>query len=318
MIARALLGVVCVAALAGGVLSAAGEASTAGPHHARPIPPGPQSFPPAMSRVVHTRVYHTRFSTVRNSNAHRIGRSLASLRPTWVTGLLRYARNQFPTHAEARAWRRIRAIVHRQSPTAQFDVVLNADQYRTPAAVTRTMRRLNAKLGNEGWFFDFFSTAAKKHPKMVRAAIAWAHTNGQWIGGNVFGILRQRAFPVNADFLSVQDDGFQIKLRAVRRLTHKTEVLYHLNNDPDDKASGGCRFMKSMNTRRRRKLIRQRAAAQHKFGFRVSYPVLYPECIRPSPHGPGDFLASYNAFRDPPVAREIRKLLDRHDFDPAT
>ncbi len=145
------------------------------------------------------------------------------------------------------------------------------------------MRRLNAKLGNEGWFFDFFSTAAKKHPKMVRAAIAWAHTNGQWIGGNVFGILRQRAFPVNADFLSVQDDGFQIKLRAVRRLSHKTEVLYHLNNDPDDKASGGCRFIKSMNTRRRRKLIRQRAAAQHKFGFRVVLPGALSRVHPPEP-----------------------------------
>ena len=63
-----------------------------------------------------------------------------------------------------------------RSPSAQFDVVLNADQYRTPAAVTRTMRRLSAKLGNEGWFFDFFSSAARRHPKMVKAAIAWAHT----------------------------------------------------------------------------------------------------------------------------------------------
>ena len=148
-----------------------------------------------MSRVVSTRVYHTRLSVVRNSTAHRIGRSLATLRPTWVTGLLRYARNQYPTHDEVRVWKRIRAIVHRDSPAAQFDVVLNAEQYRTPAAVTRTMRRLNAKLGNEGWFFDFLSSASRRHPKMVKAAIAWAHTRGQWIGGNVFGLVRQTRLP---------------------------------------------------------------------------------------------------------------------------
>ena len=317
MIARGLLGALIVAALVGGVASASSApALRGGP--AKAIPPGPPSFAPAFSRVVSSRVYHTRFSVVRNSTSHRIGRSLASLDPTWVTGLLRYARNQYPTHDEIRVWKRIRKRVHRSSPTAQFDVVLNAEQYRTPAAVTRTMRRLSAKLGNEGWFFDFFSSAARRHPKMIKAAIAWAHTRGQWIGGNVFGLARATAFPVNADFLSVQDDGFHLNLPAVLKISKRVPVLYHLNNDPDDKSSGGCRFIKQYNTSRRRQLIRRRASSQIRYGFRMSYPALFPECLHPRPRGPGTFLASYNAFRDPPMAREIQALLDRYDFDPAT
>ena len=317
MLARGLLGALIATTLVAGAATASEPpVSRGGPANA--IPPGPPTFAPALSRIVSSRVYHTRLSVVRNSTAHRIGRSLASLHPTWVTGLLRYARNQYPTYDEIRAWKRIRRIVHRTSPGAQFDVVLNAEQYRTPAAVTRTMRRLSAKLGNEGWFFDFFSSAARKRPKVVKAAVAWAHTRGQWIGGNVFGLVRQKAFPVNADYLSVQDDGFHLNLRAVRRIARKVPVMYHLNNDPDDKFSGGCRFIKDLNTARRRTLIRRRAAAQVRFGFRVSYPALFPECLHPRPRGPGTFLASYNAFRDPPMAREIQGLLDRYDFDPAT
>jgi hypothetical protein len=316
MIARGLLGALIVAALVGGVASASAGPALRGP--AKAIPPGPPGFVPAFSRVVSSRVYHTRLSVVRNSTSHRIGRSLASLHPTWVTGLLRYARDQYPTHDEIRVWKRIRKRVHRSSPTAQFDVVLNAEQYRTPAAVTRTMRRLSAKLGNEGWFFDFLSSAARRHPKMIKAAIAWAHTRGQWIGGNVFGLARATAFPVNADFLSVQDDGFHLNLPAVLKISKRVPVLYHLNNDPDDKSSGGCRFIEKYNTSRRRQLIRRRASSQIRYGFRMSYPALFPECLHPRAGGPGTFLASYNAFRDPPMAREIQALLDRYDFDPAT
>ncbi len=314
--ARGLIGVACVAALAAGVASASASAPAVD-RPAAAIPPGPPGFPAALSRVVSSRVYHTRLHVVRNSTSNRIGRSLASLHPTWVTGLLRYARDQYPTHGEVRAWRQIRAIVRRSSPNVQFDVVLNAAQYRTPKAVTTTMRRLSAKLGNEGWFFDFLSSAARRHPKMVKAAIAWAHTRGQWIGGNVFGLARERAFPVNADFLSVQDDGFHLNLPAVQRISARAPVLYHLNNDPDDKASGGCRFIKDFNTSRRRQLIRRRASAQLRYGFRMSYPALFPECVHPRPRGPGTFLSSYNAFRDPPMAHEIRALLDRYDYDPS-
>jgi len=272
------------------------------------------AFAHTLSRVVSVRVHHTRISTVRNSNARRIGRSIATLHPTWVTGTLRYARNQYPTHAEARAWREIRRIVHRTNPGTQFDIVLNAMQYRTPAAVRMTMGRLRAKLGPEGWFFDFFSTAFHKHPRMIRAAIKSAHHHGEWIGGNVFGIAKRRPMPARADFLSVQDSIFHLNLPAVRRLAKHHHVLYHLQNDPARALSGGCRFIKKFGSSRRRALLRRRAAQQHRYGFRVSYPVLFPECFHGRPGQPGHFLYSYNAFRDPPVVKAIVELLDRYQL----
>ena len=260
---------------------------------------------PSQSRIISARVWHTRIATVPNTNSRRLGRALAGLRPTWVTGLLRYARNQYPHRDEIRAWRQIRRIVHTSSPSAQFDVVLNAMQYRTPAAIRMTMRRLRAKLGPEGWFFDFYSQAYRKHPRMIRAAINSAHAHGEWIGGNVFGIARNRPLPVHSDFFSVQDAGIHLNGKAVRRLASSRPVMYHLQSDPDRPRSGGCRWIRDFSDRRRRVMLRGRARQQLKHDFRVSYPVLFPQCLRRGPDGHRTFLRAYNAFRHPQVAREI-------------
>jgi hypothetical protein len=283
-----------------------------------PVLPPVASFAPAQSRVISVRVWHTRIATVPHTNARRIGRSLASMHPTWVTGLLRYARNQYPHRSEVHAWHQIRRIVRTSSPGAQFDVVLNADQYRTPRSIRLMMRRLRAKLNNDGWFLDFYSQAFRKHPRMIRAAINSAHGHGEWIGGNVFGISRHQPLPHQSDFFSVQDAGIHLNLPAVRKLAKRRPVIYHLQNDPDKPHSAGCRFIRQFSDNRRRGMLRGRAQQQQKYGFRVSYPVLYPECLRRGPQGHRTFLRSYNVFRHPKVARAIRRLLDTYDFDAST
>jgi hypothetical protein len=122
-----------------------------------------------------------------------------------------------------------------------------------------------------------------------------------------------------ADFLSVQDHVFRLNLPAVRRLARKVPVLYHLNSEPHRPRSGGCRFITGLNTKRRRAFIRRRARQQATHGFRMSYPVFFPQCIRPREGARGrTFLGAYNAFRDPPMPREIRALLNAYDFDPGT
>ena len=273
-----------------------------------------ESLTQRLSRIVSVRVYHTRIPTVRNSNSRRIARSLASLHPSWVSGLIRYARGQHPNHAEVRAWRKITQVVRAASPQAQFDVTLNARQYHTGDQLTRMMGRVRSELGNDGWFFDFYSPAYRRHPRMIRAAIASAHANGEWIGGNVFGLSnRPPVLPMQSDFLAVQDFQLKLDLLAVQELATQLPIVYHLNNDPDRPRGGGCRFIESFSTARRRALIRHRAAQQRRYGFRVSYPALFPECIRERPHDGGSFLYSYNAFRDPPMAKAIRRLLDRYD-----
>ena len=277
-------------------------------------PSYPGSVAERLSRIISVRVYHTRIPTVRNSNSRRIAASLASLHPSWVSGLIRYARGQHPNHAEVRAWRKITQVVRAASPEAQFDVTLNARHYHTGDQLTRMMGRVRSELHNDGWFFDFYSPAYRRHPRMIRAAIASAHANGEWIGGNVFGLSnRPPVLPMRSDFLAVQDFRLKLDLPAVQELSTQLPIVYHLNNDPDRPRGGGCRFIERFSNARRRALIRHRAAQQARYGFRVSYPALFPECIRERRHGSGSFLYSYNAFRDPPMAKAIRRLLDRYD-----
>src|SRR5215218_5203885 len=90
--------------------------------HPDPIVPGPATFPQKMQRIVAARVLHTRLEVVRNTNARRIGRSLGSLHPNWVSGMIRYARGQHPKRDEVHAWREITRIVQVGNPTAGFDV----------------------------------------------------------------------------------------------------------------------------------------------------------------------------------------------------
>lgn len=283
-------------------------------------PPGP---PPAvspgvsaeqLSRIVSARVHHTRISTVRNSNAGRIARALASLQPTWVTGLIRYARNQHPNRVEVRAWNRITAAVRATSPNAQFDVVLNARQYKNGRQLRAMMRRVRSRLHNDGWFFDFYSIIFRRRPRMIRTAIESAHRHGEWIGGNVFGFARRKhPMPLRSDYLAVQDFRLRLRLGAVRRLSAQAPIMYHLHNDPDRSRGGGCSFIERLNTHERRRLLRRRARQQATYGFHLSYPVLFPECKRLRGPGRTEVLYSYNAFRDPPMAATIRTLLDRYD-----
>jgi len=130
----------------------------------------------------------------------------------------------------------------------------------------------------------------------------------------VFGLSHKRPMPLQSDFLSVQDFHLQLNLPAVRRLARELPVVYHLHNDPAKPRGGGCRFIESYTTTRRRNLIRRRARQQARYGFRVSYPALFPECLHTRPGGgEGTFLYSYNAFRDPPMASTILRLLNRYD-----
>jgi hypothetical protein len=273
-----------------------------------------QSFPHQMSRIVSARVHHGRIATVRNANSVQIGNALASLRPTWVSGLIRYRKGQRPNRAEVRAWGIITGIVRAASPAAEFDVTLNVRQYRNGKQIRQMMQSVRSRLGNDGWFLDFLSRTFHKRPRMVRAAIADAHAHGEWIGGNLFGLEKHRPVPLTADFFAVQDFHLRLNLGEVLRLAQWRPVVYHVHNDPGKAPhGGGCRFIRDFSTARRRKLIRHRAAQQATFNFRVSYPVLFPECVRNVPNSRHWFIFSYNAFRDPPMARTIRRQLDRYD-----
>ena len=267
--------------------------------------------PPNGARVAIARMYQDGQFTAKHESPASIGAGLAALKPTYVPTLLRFRAGQKVRRREITAWNTVVAAVRAADPTAQFSVELNAFQYRNAAKLRRMMARVRAAIDPDGWLFDFYTPAARKKPKVMAAAVAYGHANGEFVGGNAFGIARHPSIPEDTDYIAVQDTDFHINLAAVRRLAQRTTVFFHLGNSPNLNYSDGCKFIEDYSTAKRIAYVRMRAAQQEANHFRFAYPVLFPECERDRGH-PEATIFTYNAFRDGAMVDTIGGLLDQY------
>jgi hypothetical protein len=171
---------------------------------------------------------------------------------------------------------------------------------------------VRARVDNDGWMFDFYTPAYRKYPKVVEAAIANAHANDEWIGGNAFGLSAGPKVPPGSDFIAVQDFNFKIDLKAVRSLAQQVPVAYHLGNTPQLANSDGCQWINNLSTAKRIAFLKRRGSQQAAYNFSLSYPVLFPECQR-NRSGPNPELFSYNAIKDQPMLDTIGRLMSQFD-----
>lgn len=297
----------CAGLVAVGASGANGAAPPGEPRLA-----GVTTAPAQFDRVVFARVYQTGGWTALGETPTSVGHALAQLDPSWVATLLRYPKNTKPRPKEVQAWNTITGIVRASSPHAQFDVELNAMQYRKTSQILRMMSLLRTELDPDGWTLDFYTPAYRKYPEVVEAAIADAHENGEWIGGNAFRLSNTPRVPPGSDFTAVQDFGFKLDLKAVKELAAAAPVVYHLNNTPELANSDGCKFIDDFTTQRRAALLKQRAAQQTAYSFRVGYPVLFPECERGDKRA-NPTLFAYNAMNDGNMIQTIGGLLDQYE-----
>ena len=268
--------------------------------------------PPARTPIAAVRIYQHGTWTVPGETPDTVGKALAALKPTLVSGLIRYEPTEVVKDHEVDAWNKVRTRVLAASPGAHFWIELNAVSYKTPEQVEQQMQEIRAKLDNNGWFFDFFTTAYQQRPEVIEAAINSAHENGEWVGGNVFGLGHDPPVPPGADYLAVQDSGdFRIDLAEVRKLAQKIPIAFHLGNSPGDPRSSGCRFIKQLETEQREAYVTMRARQQQASDFRFAYPVLFPECDFQPPKG----LISFDAIRDGSMLPTITRLMDRYDSE---
>jgi hypothetical protein len=266
--------------------------------------------PPSRTRIVAARAYQHGTWVVPGETPDTVGKALAALKPTLVSGLIRYEPNEQVSDHEVDAWNKIRARVVAAVPDAHFGVELNGLSYKTPQQVSEQMAEIRSKLDNNGWFFDFFTTAYERRPEIMKAAIESAHEHGEWVGGNVFGLGHDPEIPPGSDYLAAQDSGdFRLNLAAVARLAKRIPVAVHLGNSPGDPESSGCRFIKELETAERETYVTKRAKQQRPNDFRFAYPVAFPECDFQPPKG----LIAFNAIKDGTMLPTIKRLLDRYD-----
>jgi hypothetical protein len=263
---------------------------------------------PDATRIADARVYQDHTWTIPGETPASVARTLASLRPTWVSGLLRYQAGQNPRPDEVATWKTITAAVREKSPRAAFGVELNAAEYRTAEDVRSQMGAVRDKINPDGWFFDFYTPAYRLRPEVVEAAIEEAHENGEWAGGNAFGLSAGPPVPPGSDFIAVQAFDFRTDLAAIRALAKRLPVVFHLGNAPELPNSDGCVFIERFTTARRAAYVRERAEQQRANDFRFGYPIFFPECSRRvGAANPGLF--TYQAPRDGNILATFKQLM---------
>jgi hypothetical protein len=269
---------------------------------------------PDMTRIAYARAYQNGEFTIPKATPGRVGRALARLEPTWVTGLIRLKADEKLTNAEVAGHEKIVETVRAKTPDTEFGVELNALEYKTTEEVQDRMREVRAELDNEGWFFDFFTPAYDKRPDVVKAAISEAHDNGEWIGGNTFGWSKDPDNPVvppGSDFLAVSDDNFKLDLPAVRKLAEALPIVFHLRNNPGNPGSEGCIYVNKYTTAKREAYVRRRAKEQAGAEFHFAYPVFFPTCLA-SRHAAHD-IVSFNSISDGSMLSTIEELMRKYN-----
>jgi hypothetical protein len=273
---------------------------------------GPATLAPDSGRIASVRMFQDEQFTAKGETPATIGAALAELRPTYVSALLRYGANEKVRPRQIAAWNTVVAAVRAVSPNTMFSVELNAMQYPKVKKLNSMMARVRNAIGPDVWLFDFYTPAAKRYPKVVAAAVANAHANGELIGGNAFGIANDPPIPEGTDYIAVQDFNFKINLKAVRELATRAPVFFHLGNSPNLPDSDGCEFIEDYSTKKRTRYIRKRARQQAVNSFRFAYPVFFPECER-NRGGRNATVFTYNAPKDGPMMNTIAGLMDTYD-----
>ena len=162
-----------------------------------------------------------------------------------------------------------------------------------------------------GGVSDVPPPAGRRLPLGTAAAVASAHANGEFLGGNAFGIAQNPRIPAGTDYIAVQDFGFNINLKAVRALAQRATIFFHLGNSPNLPNSDGCKFIERLSTAKRIAYIRMRAGQQAANSFRFAYPVFFPECERNRGRREATIF-TYNAPRDDPMMDTIGALMDQY------
>lgn len=235
-------------------------------------------------RIAMARFYqHARAAVPKQQIAKKVD-ELASVRPTYVSGLVRLDPDDDVTPAHLAVY----ALVRNKIANVRVDVVLNSEHYLGPTGWDRLEKRMKsindafaaARMAKpDVFFFDFYSKG--KIETMERAA-AWAKARGQKIGGTFWATS---GVPNGTDFLVLDDhDGLDQMIHQSQtlrsRIGTKVPILAHIENNPgspqtgdDHKNLGLMWFHGKLN---RKDYLRRQIDGQQRGGYLLMFPVHFP------------------------------------------
>ena len=250
------------------------------------------------ARPLITRAYEQTQWTLQNANgsglreeSQSVGEALAGLQPSYISGLIYLEQQTELTDQMIDDWNTIRSIVHSTVSGARLDVEisLNPDPpspktpFASADAVRAKMESIHATLNNGGWWFDFYSQAQQAHPDWIAAAVEYAHSNNQTVGGNVFG----NKVPPGSDAVAFVDDivsgseyGFDFNTTEIADLKASPVdalVLGHLqSNSQNGDTTESAIYIDQWTEAKRLSYLEFWDNSQSQYGFTFMWPVFYP------------------------------------------
>lgn len=254
-------------------------------------------------RVIQARLYHNGWWTLSDSSQTPVtaGRTIASLRPSFVTGLIRVSDRGDLGNAEAECFHTVRDAVLASSKGCRFDVVLNAGDFRSGDHMQRRMREISARIHPDAWTFYVSPEDASLNPDVFEEGISQAHALGQMVGYD--GPLS--LIPEGVDYIVIRAWDLKVNRAQIEALRDKQRVplLVELPTTFGNQPNIACTtYTESMTTPGRTSLLGELAASQSSWGYHFAYPVFYP--ILPTRH-------AFDSTKDNILLVTIRSLLTR-------
>jgi hypothetical protein len=230
-----------------------------------------------------------------------VGRTLASLRPSFVTGLLRLTDHGDLSHAEEEAFLAIRSAVQASSKYCRFDIVLNVGDERSADLIVRHLKEITVRLLPDAWTFYISPDNTSVNPDVLEEGIAAAHAAGQMVGYD--GPLS--LVPEGIDYLVIRAWDLKVNkrqidlLKANRHVPLIVEIPTTFGNQPPPEVDS---YVNELSSQDRAASLTVLAENQNAWGYRFAYPIFYPLC--PAKH-------AFDATKDSILMVTIRSLLAR-------
>ncbi|GAB4405497.1 MAG: hypothetical protein OHK0053_31430 [Microscillaceae bacterium] len=273
------------------------------------LPPAPAQELPQneaiFKRIVSAQIYAGNLWVLEQENPVSVGSILAKLSPSYVSGLLCPGSDENLSSEQINAYHQIRAAVLAAQPQCKFDLVICPNQYTEPEALTARMRYLNDMLHLDGWFLDFVPGTQKASAKVIEAAVAYAHSQNQFIGGNELN----KSLLKMGDFV-VLHDGQTIDLKLKEEIsnlskTYNIPILFQINTHSQRGADDTAHtFMRKWQTHQRGEHIKRLARNQVSWRYRLMYPVFFPVYLNKN---------AYNASRDGLMLKSLLELMTQYN-----
>ena len=254
-------------------------------------------------RVVQARLFHDGTWTLDGNSQTPVtaARTLASLQPSFITGLIRLPDHGVLSNAEVEAFSTVRSAVLAANKNCRFDVLINAGEEHSSEVFVRRMKEFSALIHPDAWTFYVDPDTDAIAPEVFQEGVAAAHAAGQMVGYD--GPLS--LIPEGMDFIVIRAWDLKVNRRQIDLLRSKQHVplivelptTFGTKNSPEV-----ISYVEEMDTSDRAALMTELAENQGPWGYRLAYPVFYP--LYPARH-------AFDATKDNILLVSIRALLAR-------